>query len=191
MEISVVTAIVGSASALLGAGLGAAIQWRLAKASQSFQLRLEMDKRESDIEERERNEQRQRLLDAHKAISMVARQFSITAFDIAWRSGMTDKEYDKNYLEACEALDEARAVCDLFFPEVSEPLEKIYDHMNVFWGNFKEVLRLTELKESYEKKQHFHAQAIAAAQDIGASSRATKARLGKLIEQYRLRVRPI
>ena len=185
METSVVTAIVGSASALLGAGLGAAIQWRLAKASQAFQLHLEMGKRESDIEERERNEQRQRLLDAHKAISMVARQFSITALDIAWRSGMTDSEYDKSYLEACEALDEVRAVCGLFSPEVSEPLEKIYVHMNLFWGNFKEVLRLTELKEPYEKKQHFHAQAIAAAQDIGANSSAAKARLGRLIEQYR------
>lgn len=181
MDTSAITAIVGSASALLGTGLGAIIQLRISRANQAFQLRLEMDKRELESQQREKAERGQRLLDAHKAISMIARRFSITGLDIDWRSGMTDKEYDKAYFESCEALDDVRAICDLFFPEVSEPLEKMYGQMNFFWGNFKEVLRLTELQESYQKKEHFHAQAIAAAQEIGQFATVAKGRLGRLL----------
>lgn len=181
METSAITAIVGSASALLGTGLGAIIQLRIARASHAFQLRLEMDKRKLESQDKEKAERDQRLLDAHKAISMIARKFSITGLDIDWRSGMTDKEYDKAYSESCEALDEVRALCDLFFPEVSEPLEKMYAQMNLFWGNFKEVLRLTELQESYQKKEHFHKQAIAAAQDIAHSAKEAKGWLGRLL----------
>ena len=184
MDTPVVTAIVGSVSALVGISLGALIQWRLAKENHAFQLRLEAIKRQSEREERECNAHRQRLLDAHKAISRIGREFSITTLDIVWRSGMTEHEYDQRYLASCEALDEARATCDLYIPEASELLEKMYGKMNIFWGNFKEVLRLTQLQEPYEKKEHFHGKAIAAAQDIGESASAAKTRLGNIIVEY-------
>lgn len=181
MDTPVITAIIGSLSALLGASLGAIIQWRLAKENHAFQLRLDESKRLSELREREGNAHKQRLLEAHKAISKIARDFSITSLDIIWRSGMTDHDYDKQYLACCETLDEARAMCDLYLPEVSESLEKMYDQMNIFWGNFKEVLRLTALQEPYEKKEHAHSKTIAAAQNIGSSASAAKARLSNLI----------
>lgn len=153
MDTSVITAFVGSISALLGASLGAIIQWHLAKENHAFQLQSENRRRHAELEERESDAHKYRLLEAHKAISKIAREFSITTLDIVSRSQMTEHEYDKRYMESCQALDEVRAICDLYLAEVSEPLEAIYGQMNLFWGNFKEVLRLTQMGESYEKKE--------------------------------------
>jgi hypothetical protein len=177
MEVSVVSTAVGGTLALVGAVLGAAFQWYTARSNQDSQFRLEAAKRQAALEDRERDEHRRRLLAAHQALSVIARRFSQTALDIDWRAGLTDKEYDKRYLQACEALDEARAICDLYYPEASDALEELHDQMNIFWGNFKEVLSLTELQEPYEKKQLFLSKAIEAANAIGAGARKAKNRL--------------
>ncbi len=185
MDTAVITAIVGSLSALLGASLGAIIQLRLAAENHRFQFQIDSAKRHSETEKEEIANHKQRLLNVHIAISKIARDFSITALDINLRSGMTDLEYDKRYFESCEKLDEIRAVCDLYIPDTSKHLEKMYGQMNKFWGNFKEILRLTELNEPYEKKKYFQSEAIAAAAEIGSCAGEAKVRLSGQIEKYR------
>lgn len=184
MSTSIITALIVSISALLGAVLGAVlgafIQLRIMKASQSFQLHFESGKRQMEFLEKEKEIRDQYLLKAHQSISMVARKFSLTSLDIEWRSGMTEKEYDKTYLDACAALDEARAICDLFLPDAAEPLEKIYGQMNIFWGSFKEVLRLSETGAPYPEKEKPHQEATHAAMEIARFAHTTKIQLSML-----------
>jgi hypothetical protein len=177
MESPFTSAIIAALAATFGGCLTAFVQWRITRASQAFQLKQESGKRYADLREKERSQKRQCIIDAHKILSKIGREFSITTLDIIWRSKMDELEYDKRYLAACDTVDELRAIADLSLPDLSEKVEKVYEQMNLFWGNFKEVLRLTHIEETLEKKQHFLSSAHAASVELGRHVYAAKARL--------------
>ncbi|MBI4985546.1 MAG: hypothetical protein HZC24_09455 [Rhodocyclales bacterium] len=185
METAILTSIVAGSSALLGVALTSAIQSRTQRNNQQFQLALESSKRESDLREKERVLALERLAVAHRKLNIIGREFSLTSLDINWRAEMKDSEYDQRYLSVCENVDELRVIAGLYETSLIEDVEKMYGQMNIFWGNFKNVLRLTNLGEKVDHTTSCFQQAHATAIDIGRQAQALKSKLSELARRYR------
>lgn len=183
--LSLLTALVAGASALLGVALNSSIQLRTLRSNQQFQLTLEASRRESDLREKEKTLALERLAKAHRLLSTIGREFSLTSLDIIWRAEMKDSEYDQRYLSVCDEVDELRVIADLYETSLSEDVEKLYGQMSIFWGNFKNVLRLTSLGEQVDHRTSCFEKAHAAAMDIGGQAHSLKFKLTELGNRYR------
>jgi hypothetical protein len=120
------------------------------------------------------------MADAHKALSIIAREFSVTAMVILWRSNMTDHEYDQRYLKASANMDELRAFAGLHEPSLVDDIEKLHGQMNMFWGNFKNVLYQTSLGQRIDHNSPSLTDAHAAAGEIGSAVLLVKRRISRL-----------
>lgn len=179
METTIFIPIISAISALLGVALTAYLQANNQIRTQKFQQYADSAKyrREQIIKEQERV--LQRLMTAHTLLSRVTREFSITTLDILWRSQMTDGEYDVRYLAACAEVDELRALVALHEPELSTDVEKIHGQINIFWGNFKEVLYQTAKGNKIDHRSPSLLNTHAAAEQIGKTAIFVKRRLAE------------
>lgn len=185
MESTILTSIVVGTSTLLGVALTAFVQLRTQRNNQGFQLASETSRRESENAEKEKTLALDRLATAHRQLSIIGREFSPTTLDIIWRADMKDLEYDQRYLSVCREVDELRVIAGLFETSLSEDVEKISCQMNMFWGNFKNVLRLNSLGERPTPNISGLADAHAAAREIGGRTAAIKTQLTDLAKRYR------
>lgn len=179
METIVVIPIISAFAALLGVALTATLQARNQIRSQQFQQYADSEKYQRDQLFKEQERTLQRLMTAHTLLSRTAREFSITTLDILWRSQMTDVEYDIRYLTACSEVDELRALVALHEPQLSEDVEKIHGQMNIFWGNFKDVLYQTTKGNKIDHRSPSLSNAHAASEQIGKSVVFVKRRLAE------------
>lgn len=131
METSAFTSIVAASSALLGVALTSFVQSRIQRNNQHFQHTLEREKRVSEMAENERALALGRLATAHRQLSIIGREFSLTTLDIIWRADTKDLEYDQRYLHVCQEVDELRAIAGLYETSLADEVEKIYGQMNI------------------------------------------------------------
>lgn len=185
MDTSIFTSIVAASAALFGVALTSFVQSRTQRSNQQFQYYLEIERREIEKREKERVAALDRLATAHRQLSIVGREFSLTTLDIIWRADMKDLEYDQRYLSVCQEVDELRAIAGLYEPSIAEDVEKIYSQMNIFWGNFKNVLRITSLGEKASPNISGFDKAHAAALEIGERTTSIKCQLTSLAYRYR------
>lgn len=185
METSILTSIVAASSALFGVALTSFVQSRTQRSNQQFQYALETERRESEKAEKEKALALDRLATAHRQLSIIGREFSLTTLDIIWSADMKDLEYDQRYLGVCQEVDELRAIVGLYETSLAEDVEKIYGQMNIFWGNFKNVLRLTAQGEKVTPNISGLEQAHAAAREIGERTNYIKRQLAELSKRYR------
>ncbi len=143
MDNSILIAILSASSVLLGSIVTGIIQARSLKQTQQFQLEIDKEKYERDQLSKHRDETIGRMLDAHKILSFISREFSITNIDILWRLEIPEKEYDQRYFEACLQLDSVKAFAGMFEPGITEDLYKLSYKMNEFWENFQNLLYQT------------------------------------------------
>lgn len=183
--LALLTSLVAGAFALFGVAVSSSVQLRTLRSNQQFQLALEASKRESDLREREKVLALERLAKAHWLLSAIGREFSLTSLDIIWRAEMKDSEYDQRYLSICEEVDELRVIAGLHEASLSDGVEELYAQMNIFWGNFKNVLHLTNLGEKVDHRSSCFEKAHAAATDIGSQVHALKFKLKELADRYR------
>lgn len=180
MDSAIFSSIIAAASAVAGGGLVSITQLLSAKAAHLAQFRLEEVKSRAATTEKRSATIVNSYTEVHKILSRINREFSLTSLDIMWRAELSGSDYDQKYLASCESLDDARALIDLYFPEISEEVEKIYGQMNMFWGNFKEIRSLTETKEPHTKKQIFQNEAVAASMKIAEYTKTVKGKLKSL-----------
>lgn len=173
--LAILTAIIAAASALLGAGLASRAQLRAARETQEAQFQLESLKIEAATDEKRRTETLSNYAEAHKALSFICREYSLTSLDIMENAKTSKSDYDKRYIESCERLDSARATIEIYFNDAYSLTEEIYGQMNIFWGNFTEVASLIDNDEPYEKYISFHEKAVQASLRISALSVKCKA----------------
>lgn len=190
METAVLTSVVAGCSALLGVALTSIIQARTQHSNQLFQLTLEASKREIDIQENDRARALERMAKAHRQLSVIGREFSLTTLDVIWRARMRDSEYDQRYLSICQEIDELRVIAGLYETTLSDDVEKLYGGMNRFWGNFKNVLYLTEQGKVVDHTTPCFQHAHAAAADIEEQVLALKSRLAELSHRCRAKSYP-
>lgn len=186
METSILTSIVAASSALFGVALSSFFQSRTQRINQQFQLALEASKQKSESRERERALALERLAKAHRQLSVIDREFSLTSLDIIWRAEMMDSEYDQRYLSICQEVDELRVIAGLYEASLNEDVEKMCGQMNIFWGNFKNVLRLTSLGEKVTHMTPCFEKAHRAATEIGSQVHSLKSNLAELARRYRV-----
>jgi hypothetical protein len=143
MDNSISIAILSALSVLLGIIVTGVIQARSLNQTQQFQLEIDKEKYEREQLSKHRDEVISWMLDAHKILSFISREFSITNIDILWRSEIPEKEYDQRYSDACSQLDIVKAFAGMFEPEISENLYKLSYQMIGFWENFQNLLYQT------------------------------------------------
>ncbi len=145
------TSIIAAISALLGVALTNFFQQRQQGKNQLFQVEIETLKRDSDLTEKNRIITLARLEKAHKILSFIDREFSLTKFHINWRMKIAESEYDDQYLTSCDKMDELRVIGDLYEPSLSADIEDIYTQMNIFWGSFRNILYRTHKGDSTDE----------------------------------------
>jgi hypothetical protein len=185
METAILTSIVAGSSALLGVALTSFIQFLTLKNNQEFQIALEASKRESELREKEKFLAFVRLAEAHRKLNIIGREFSLTSLNINWRAEMKDTEYDQRYLSVCEEVDELRVIISLYEPSLSEDVESLYGQMNIFWGNFNNILYLTSLGKKVDHTMSCFQNAHATAEGIGRQVRTLKFSLNECANRYR------
>ena len=185
MNTVILTSIVAALSALLGVALTAYVQLRNQRSNQRFQLAIETAKYERDSADREKTEALRRMAEAHKTLSTIAREFSVTTLDILWRSNMTDSEYDQRYLAASSNMDDLRAFAGIHESSLIDDIEKLHGQMNIFWGNFKNVLYQTAQGQKVDHTSNSLTNAHAAANEIGRTVSFVKGRLTQLASSVR------
>ncbi len=114
---------------------------------------------------------------AHKLLSHIAREFSMTGLNIMWTASMSVNDFNAKYMSLCEKSDELRMIVDFHAPEASEVCGKIDGQMSMFWGNFGNVLHLTAAGKKVDHNTPCFQEAHEAAQKIGEKAVFAKSRL--------------
>ena len=185
METAIWSSIIAALSALFGVALSARNQLRSQYQSQQFQYDLEQSKRQADHLESERLRALKKLTTAHRLLSNVAREFSITNLQIIWQLQMSEAEYDQKFMTACNAIDELRAFADLHEASLSTGAEKIYGQMSIFWGNFRNVLRLTKLGEKVDHQTPCFNNSHDAVKEIAKAVNGLKGQISSLALRHK------
>lgn len=185
MEASVLASIVAALAALGGVSLTAYVQSRSQARNQTFLAFSDIEKHRREQSARERVETLNRLVAMHKLVSKLQREFSITTLDILWRAKTTEDSYDARYLEICGEADDLRALAQLHEPAACDDVERIHGQMNIFWGNFKNLLYQCSKGEKIDHRSSFLSEAHEAAREAGALGSKVKRHLAERMQEVR------
>lgn len=174
--------------------LGSAlIAFMAARVTSAVQLKIARDISKKDIElqqcrlldERQRIEaalEREKLELLHKMLSRLSFENSQTMSYIQ-NAGKDLASYRGRYLENCSRLHEALAISDLYYPNMSAAIRKIYGQSNIFWGHQEALLQI-DIKENSVGWQSNLGEVLSAGATIGRL-------VDELHEQIRRRGRAI
>ncbi|MCK4131784.1 hypothetical protein QN078_05155 [Ralstonia nicotianae] len=187
MESLYLTAFVGLAgaiSALLGVSITSRTQITNQKVNNQFQLALAREKARNDLQTKSNETAAAQLAIAHKLLSHIAREFSVTGLNIMWTASMSVDDFNEKYMTLCEKADELRMIVDFYVPEASEVCGKINGQMSIFLGNFGNVLYLTAAGKKVDYKTSCFQQAHEAAREIEEKAVLAKNRLSQCFKSY-------
>lgn len=136
----------------LGASVTALISYISAKVTSDAQLKIANANSEKDIrlqsdrlaDERLKNEvalERDKLEKLHKTLSVISFENSQTMSYIQ-SSEIELSDFRKRYIENCDRLHDALAITDLYYPDMSESIRKIFGQANCFWGSQEGVMQI-------------------------------------------------
>ncbi|WP_321902434.1 hypothetical protein [Paraburkholderia tropica] len=162
-----IVALIGTASTLLAVIITSRTQVRNQRENNLFQFDLAKEKSKSDFSSKLYDSASVQLITAHKLLSHIGREFSITEIVIMRRSAILKSEFDEKYKLLCEKVDELRMIADFYAPESAPTCEEIYRQMSSFWGNFSTVLHLTEEGRAVDHRDDCFQKAHEAAMEIG------------------------
>lgn len=137
----------------LGALVGAVVAYITAKTTSGIQLKIAENNSSKDIElqderlfdERLKAEvglERKKLEKLHMILSKISLENSQTMSYIQSDSDFELKDFRGRYLDNCERLHRAHAITDIYYPDMSESIRKIYGQSNLFWGHQEGVIRI-------------------------------------------------
>ena len=185
MELPSFGTAISAFAVFLGVLAGGYIQLRLQRNNHQFQLVSEELKRRNDLIEKERELSLQRLATAHRLLSVIGREFSRINLNITYRAEIPESEYDQKHLSICRKTDELRAIAGLQETSLIDEVEAIHNQMNLFWGGFKDVLRLTRMGEKVDHRTDCWSDAHSAAMKIEDQTLSLKKQLTNLANKYR------
>lgn len=140
----------------LGAAIGALGAYITTRVTTKNQLNIAHINAEKDIilqkgrlkDEREKNEislKRTKLDILHRTLSKISLENSLTMSYMQSDEKWNVSDFRKRYLENCDRLHAAMAISDIYYPQMSTSLKRIYDQTNIFWGYQENLLR-TDIK---------------------------------------------
>ena len=183
---------------LLGAVVGAIAAYITTKMTSRYQMDIAKLNARKDFliqanlayEERMRREvdlQRSKLEELHKILSLIAMENSLTVSYI--QSTTDDKsltEYRNRYLENSKKMHQAMAITDLFYPELTKLLRKIYAKTNIFWGHQEKVIQLNPQKNNSAWENNL-SEVIKAAEEIAQLVGELQVQIGKIGKMLSMR----
>lgn len=181
LVITVFGAVFPACCVLLGTLMTGRMNLKSGRQQSEFQLHSDSLKLEYEADRQRQLRCQQQLHDLHKAVSKADRAFSITSQHILSEARISVSDFNKLYLDCCSELDEARAIAGLFFPEVGEPLEKMYSEMNMYWGSMTEMLRRLHLQEPLSSEQQFRDKTVHASLKIKEYANVAKGKMSRLM----------
>ncbi|MFL9676066.1 hypothetical protein ACXUPC_10540 [Pseudomonas marginalis] len=181
LVITVFGAALPACSALLAVLITGRMNLKSGRQQSELQLHSDSLRLEYEADRQCQQTRQQQLLNLHKAISKAERAFSITSQSILHEARMPVGDFNELYLDCCSELDEARAIADLFFPEVAEPLQKMYAEMNMYWGNMTEMLRRLHSQEPFSSQQPFREKTVHASIKIQEYANLAKGKMSRII----------
>lgn len=158
-------AIVGALAAYITARVTSSRQLEIAQLNAQKELKLQ---EELFFDERLKSEvslERSKLEILHIILSKIALENSQTMSFIQSDSNMKLEVFRERYLDNCSRLHEAKAIVDIYYPEMSESVRNIYGQSNIFWGFQEGVLR-TDIKKNESGYQSNLANVLKAGDEI-------------------------
>ncbi len=146
-------AMVGALAAYITARVTSNKQLEIAQLNAQKELKLQ---EELFFVERLKSEvtlERNKLEILHMILSKIALENSLTMSFIQSDSNMELEIFRERYLENCYRLHKAKAIVDIYYPEMSESVSRIYGQSNIFWGYQEGVLR-TDIKKNKSVYQY-------------------------------------
>ncbi len=182
--ITVLVALAGAVSTLLGVLITSRTQIANQRLNNAFQVELAREKARNDAWAAAGQSAAAQLAIAHKNLSQIAREFSLTGLDIMWTASMPVAEFNAKYLSLCEKADELLMIVDFHAPEASAAAREVYGQMNMFWGSFKNILYQTEKGKTPNELSSQLGGAHDAAKLIGAKAIFAKACLSEAFQEH-------
>lgn len=177
-------ALAGAVSTLLGVLITSRTQVANQRLNNEFQIELAREKARSDAWAVASQSAAAQLAIAHKNLSQIAREFSLTGLDIMWTASMPVAEFNAKYLSLCEKADELLMIVDFHAPDASAAAREVYGQMNMFWGSFKNILYQTEKGKTPGELSSQLGAAHNAAKLIGEKAVFAKARLSETFQEH-------
>lgn len=154
MLTTILISVISAFAALFGVALSSFVQFKIQRSNQDFQLHSEVLKHERERKAREAEAKLQKLFAAHKLLSKIAREFSVTNVYIVWSSDLAEHDYHNHYLSSCLDVEELKAFACLYEDRMTSDLNELHDQMNMFWGNVCVVLKNDDGSDPFLFKAH-------------------------------------
>lgn len=124
------------------------IQLKIAQQNSEKDIKLQLDRLLNERLKEEVSLEREKLEKLHKILSMISFENSQTMSYI--QSSETElSDFRKRYIENCNRLHDAHAITNLYYPEMSESIIKIFGQANCFWG-YQEGVIQADIKTNKE-----------------------------------------
>jgi hypothetical protein len=158
-------AIVGALAAYITARITGRNQIRIAEIGANKDIQLQEERLFDDRVKSEVCREREKLEKLHIILSTIELENSLTMSNIQSSSKMTLNDFRTKYLENCARLHEAQSISDIYYPEMSESLGRVYGQSNIFWGYQEGVLR-TDINENNDIYMGHLQEVLAAGKEI-------------------------
>lgn len=169
-------AVIGAVAAYITTKITVRNQVKIAEINAHKDIVLQSDRL---LHERVRAEvtlEREELRRMHVILSRVSLETSLTMSYIQAENNMGLHEFRERYLESCYRLHEVKAISDIYYPEMSDSVCKVYGQTNVFWGHQESVLR-TDIKDNRDVWEASLSKVIQTGNDISIYSRALQEKI--------------
>ncbi|OOE78951.1 hypothetical protein BZG73_15670 [Salinivibrio siamensis] len=141
MDIS--SALIPLLSAFFGAAFTFWGQRKLLEQRVSLEFNVKQAERFEEACKLELGKLEEKIEEAHAIASELGWEFSPTVLNIDWEAGMSLNEYDLKYKALLDKCSRLQVLVDLYVPHLSEDVNKVSGNMNIYWGNFRNVLSKT------------------------------------------------
>jgi hypothetical protein len=160
-------AIVGAIAAYITAKVTGSNQLKIAKIAAEKDIQLQSERLLHDRVVNEIKLEREKLEKLHLILSKIAFENSLT-MSYFLSSNDTDVDIFRNrYMENCQRFQEAMAIADLYYPEMSTSVNTIYGEMNMFWGHQEAIIQI-------DTENHKHGRQTNLEQVIAAGNKIAK-----------------
>jgi hypothetical protein len=137
-------AALGTASTLLAVVITNRTQIRNQRDNNQFQIEIARFKLNGELTSKQIETALLKIGDAHKILNQIEREFSINEIVMMRTAALSRAAFNDKYRALSERADELGMIVDFYAPSASKTCREIDGHMNIFWGNFSNVLYQTE-----------------------------------------------
>lgn len=179
MDNTILVALVGIIAACLGAATTGFFHSLNQKQNHAHQLATDSAKYEGEWRGQKETQLRYRLLEAHKLLSKIEAEFSVTNMVMLQQQNISEHAYDERYRLVLEDMRELQAIAGLDQVFLLDDVEIIGGQMGHFWGNFKTVIYRASLEEAVNAQSPFYSNTHSAALAIHKHANSAKGLLRK------------